>query len=392
MYFAGFLGLYLLSAGISLALFSFIRQDPGFAFNGDLADARSQISDAPKTQECPTNGDMFTKAEEAIWEQRRPLVAMIENHLDSRPQSGLSQADIIYEAVAEGGITRFASVFYCDAADKDVRIGPIRSARIYFINWASEYDSPLYLHAGGANNICGNCPGGVKEKGKVAKEVLALEELINLGWRHAKGNALDAGANVGFPEVWRDYERIPGAATEHTFMGSTDKLYEVGAERGFGYENADGEAWIENFRKWKFKDESPMANPKASRISFMFWNGMPNYDVTWEYDSASNSYKRYHGNQPHIDMDTDEQLTAKNIVIQFVEERGPVDEEKHMFYNVISKGDMILFQNGDVVTGTWEKTNQSARTIFYDNQGREIEFVRGVTWIEALPDGNKVDY
>jgi len=77
--------------------------------------------------------------------------AMIENHLDSRPPSGLSRADVIYEAVAEGGITRFLTVFYCGVASEDVRIGPIRSARIYFLDFASEYgDKPLFVHQGGA--------------------------------------------------------------------------------------------------------------------------------------------------------------------------------------------------------------------------------------------------
>ena len=388
-----FVGLYLLSTGISWAIFSYLKGEPNLRLSsGGIAGEREKIASLPKTEECPMNGAMYTEPEEIIWMNRRPITAAIENHLDSRPQSGLSKADIVYEVVAEGGITRFLTVFYCGASAQDVRIGPIRSARIYLINWATEYgDAPLFVHVGGANNICGNCPGGIKPRGDVAKEVLALEELINLGWRHSKGNALDAGANAGFPVVWRDYERIPGAATEHTYMGSTDKLYELGIERGFGFKG-NNEDWNKNFVGWKFADESPLGNPKASQISFEFWSNKPSYDVTWKYDKQGNIYKRENGGKPHMDMDSNEQLSAKNVVIQFVDEKGPVDKEGHMFYTTIGEGDAIIFQNGDVIEGSWEKSSQNARTKFFDNSGKEIGFVRGVIWIEAIPNGNEIEY
>jgi hypothetical protein len=390
-----FAGLYLLSTGASWALFSYVGGEPSLNIDGNnISDARSKIDPGlPKTEECPLNGKMFTEPERAIWEERRPLMAVIENHLDARPQSGLSKADVIYEVVAEGGITRFLAGFYCGSASEDVRIGPIRSARVYLINWAAEYgENPLFVHVGGANNICGNCPGGVKYPGTVAKKVMALEELIDLGWRHSRGNALDAGANVGFPAVWRDYERIPGAATEHTYMGSTDKLTEIARERGFGYENGKGEPWTENFASWRFADDSPVSPSKSSEISFEFWRNKPDYDVSWKYQKESNSYLRFNGGKPHMDMDSDKQIEAKNVVIQFVEEEGPVDKELHMFYTTIGEGKALIFKNGNVVEGTWEKQSQKARTKFFDSKGGEVEFVRGVIFIEAVPEGNEINY
>src|SRR3989344_8663701 len=103
---------------------------------------------APKTEECPLSGEMLTKAHKALWEKRRPLGVMIENHLDSRPQSGITNADVVYEAVAEGGITRFLVMFYCQDAKY---IGPVRSARIYFLELVQGYGQyPLYAHVGGA--------------------------------------------------------------------------------------------------------------------------------------------------------------------------------------------------------------------------------------------------
>ena len=82
---------------------------------------------------------------------------MIENDVTVRPQSGLSLADIVYEAVAEGGITRFMGVFYCGAQADVARVAPVRSARIYFVNLAAEYNTPIYMHVGGAN--CGRGRG-----------------------------------------------------------------------------------------------------------------------------------------------------------------------------------------------------------------------------------------
>lgn len=115
----------------------------------------------PKTESCPINGAMYSKQQKAWWEKHAPLGVMIENHLEARPQSGLSSADIVYEAVAEGGITRFLAIFYCQDAEF---IGPVRSARTYFVDMVSEYGpSPLYAHVGGANT-----PGPANALGQIS--------------------------------------------------------------------------------------------------------------------------------------------------------------------------------------------------------------------------------
>ncbi len=119
----------------------------------------------PKTEACPINGAMYAKPQRAWWEQHRPLGIMIENHLDARPQSGIPFADVTYEAIAEGGITRTLNIFYCQDAGL---VGPVRSARTYFLDYVSEYaDYPLYAHVGGANT-----PGPAD----------ALGQIDNYGW------------------------------------------------------------------------------------------------------------------------------------------------------------------------------------------------------------------
>jgi hypothetical protein len=391
-----FVGVYLLASGVSWIAFSLLGENESSnnPATADVTSSRSKINlDMPKTEACPINGMMYTKSEREIWEGRDPLLAIIENHVDSRPPSGLSRSDVTYEAVAEGGITRFLNVFYCGVSSQDWRIGPIRSARVYFINWASEYGkNPLFLHVGGANNICKDCPGGVKPYGQVSKEVNAFDLLEKIGWRGAKGNAMDGGTNIGYPIVWRDYERIPGAATEHTYLGSTDKLFEEGVSRGFGYKDVNGNPWNKNFVYWKFIDDKPVSNPSVSKISFEFWANKPDYDVEWDYDAENNRYLRTNGGKPHMDMETKEQLAAKNVVVMFVEEKGPVDKEGHMFYQNIGTGRALVFQNGTVIEGTWKKDSREARTKFTDNKGSEISFVRGKVWIEALPNRNEIKY
>ena len=391
---ASFLGLFLVSVGVSVLVFTFILgKGKSGRPSSKTADGKSKINlDLPKTESCSVNGQMFTKAEKDIWETRRPIMAMIENHADSRPPSGLSKADVVYEAVAEGGITRFLAVFYCDASAEDVRIGPIRSVRVYYIDWAQEYGLPLFVHSGGANNICSSCPGGIKPRGDVASEVDAFKKLVTLNWRYSQGNSMDAGTNIGFPIVWRDYERIPGAATEHTFMGSTEKFFEEGTKRGFGYNDTKGKPWVNSFTSWKFVDGKSSEAPSAKEISFSFWDNKPDYDVKWVYDSTKNVYLRFNGDKEHIDMDTKTQLAASNMIIQFTKERGPVDKEGHMIYTTTGTGKVLVFQNGEVKEGTWSKATQASRTKYLDDKGKEISLVKGKVWIEIVPAGNEVKY
>lgn len=383
---ASFLGLYLLSTGTSWAIFSYLRDEP-ILLSGDLSEARSRINlDLPRTESCPFNGGMFTKIEENIWEERRPIVTIIENHADSRPQSGLSKADVVYEVVAEGGITRFLAVYYCAAAAQDVKIAPVRSARVYFIDWAAEYGiKPIFMHVGGANDYSGY--------GDTVEGAKALELLETLGWRVPRGNDFDTTYDSGFPVFWRDYERLDHpVATEHTMTASLDAAYVEARERGFDSKDKDRKSWDKTFEEWKFADDEPSKSPSATEISFEFWSNKPSYDVVWQYDGEANSYLRFNNGSSHTDHETKEQISAKNVVMLFVKEKGPVDRNKHMLYTTIGEEKILVFQNGEVIEGTWEKDSRKDRTHFYDSKGKEISFVKGPIWIEAIPAGNTVDY
>lgn len=369
----GGLVLYLASSGISYAAFRYLAGPGQSALISPLPveEGRSKIDlSAPKTEACPLNGGMFTKGERQIWEGRRPLTVMIENHQEARPQSGLSKADIVYEAVAEGGITRLLAVFYCGASAEDITIGPVRSARTYFMDFASEYgDYPLYTHVGGAN-----LPGPAN----------ALGQIGQYGWL-AKGNDLNQFA-IGFPVFWRDYERIGHpVATEHTMYSTVDKLWEVAHKRGL---DAD-----EGFVPWKFKDEVKLEDRGGvEKIEFDFWGGYSDYSVLWQYDKTANHYLRFNGGQPHKDLNNDTQLWASTVIIQFMKEKGPIDELKHLLYTTTGTGKAIIFQDGQTIQANWSKAKRQERTKFVDTKGKEIEFNRGPIWIEIVPAGREISF
>ena len=339
-------------------------------------DQRTLFDDKlPKTEECPLNGAKFSKQQKKWWEQHRPLGIMIENHEQSRPQSGISFADVIYEAVAEGGITRFLAVFYCQDAGI---VGPVRSARTYFLDFISEYaDYPLYAHVGGANT------SGPAD---------ALGQIQEYGWQSY--NDLNQ-FSIGFPAFWRDYERMDHpVATEHTMYSATEKLWETAEKRKLNAKDKDGNGWDADFVKYSFKEDAK-ENKRAlsQKINFNFWEGYSDYSVEWNYDKASNVYLRSNGGKAHFDKNTDKQMSANNIIVLFMRESRANDGYEgnlHMLYGTRGKGKAIIFQDGGKINGTWSKKDRASRLSLYDETGQEIKLNRGLIWFEILGIGAPV--
>jgi len=345
---------------------------------GNLGDSSPTIDPGePKTEMCPLNGGMYTKTEKALWEERRPLTAMIENHLEARPQSGLSKADIVYEAIAEGGITRFMAVYYCDAAYGDLTMGPVRSARTYYLDWASEYSKyPLYLHVGG-----GNTPNKAD----------ALGQIVDYGWS-GENDLNQFGLSV--KECAREYARTgESKATEHTMYCYTESLWKLADKRGWAATDQDGDDWEDNFSPLGSLPRNLLTGAdSATSVTFDFWDDFSQYTVDWNYNSDKGVYLRKNGGKDHIDFTTGENLSATTVIIQFVTETGPIDEVKHMLYGTIDDGKALAFTQGQVQELTWEKTKRTARTIFYDEDDDEYQFQPGKIWIEIVPKGNSIKY
>lgn len=366
---------YLVTTVFSYVAFSKSSLSPTGSNSGQNAkkdndyEALTFNPEARRTEECPLNGAPYSKDQKKWWEKHRPLGVMIENHEDARPQSGLSFADVVYESVAEGGITRFLAVFYCQDAGI---VGPVRSARTYFMDYISEYGSyPLYVHVGGANT-----PGPAN----------ALGQIGDYGWNQY--NDMNQ-FSIGFPTFRRDESRLGReVATEHTMYSVTNKLWDLGEKRKLTNKDKDGDSWDETFVPYAFKnDEAASARPASQSIGISFWD-YPMYAVEWIYRRDTNDYARKNAGVAHVDRNTNKQIAAKNVVILFMKESHANDgyeDNAHMLYGTKGTGKALIFIDGKQIKGTWKKQDREARTLLYDSQGEEIKFNKGPIWFEIQP-------
>lgn len=392
-------GLYFLSSLISFGAFTTFASSTATTLLGGVQENEVTIDEdaetalgalleidpsEPKDQVCPLNGQYYTATEKNAWEQRRPLAVMIENHPDARPQSGLANADVVFEAIAEGGVTRFMPIYYCDAQRYDITLAPIRSARSYFIDWASGYNFPLYAHVGGAN-----IPGPADALGQLGQYGWNLENDLNQ-------------FSIGYPTFYRNKNRIEkDVATEHTMESSTEKLWvyaqeergwtNMSPERRIGRIRYDSEDWKDGFTPWKFQTEVP-ADGQTTAVEYEFWDGFAQWGVAWKYDSQSKKYLRSMAGEPHVDLNTDKQIAAANVIVLFTTEKGPIDELKHMLYTTTGTGKALVFKNGEAISARWSKKTRESELQFTDNKGTELELARGLTWISVVDTGTDITY
>lgn len=286
---------------------------------------------------------------------RHALGVMIENHPESRPQFGLTDAGVVYEAIAEGGITRFLAIF---GPKIPPLVGPVRSARTYYLDWCLEYGC-FYAHVGG--------------------NIDALDLIPKLGIKD-----LDQ-FRYGVKKYGRTYYRIPkkGAAVEHTMFADPVKLYEIAHSNGWSLEG--GYPSI-NFKQDVSKGERPASQQIAVEVSSKQFN------LIWDYDSETNSYSRTIGGVAHKDGATGEQIKTKVVIVQEVPAKLTVTRinEQGLIMDTVGQGKARIFQDGSVVEGTWKKEKQEERTIFYDGSGREIRYNPGQRWITIVSPGSKV--
>lgn len=392
--------IYILSSVLSYSVFSYfagtsdgnnMADNPVLNEDGTLADNSDTLLTAllnidpseAKTEECPLNGKLFTKQEKDAWETKRPLAIMIENSVDSRPHSGLGDADIVFEAIAEGGVTRFMGLFYCGVQRYDTIIAPVRSARTYFIEYASGFNYPLYVHVGGAN-----IPGPANALGQIADYGWSLENDLNQ-------------FSIGFPTFVRNNDRLDRpVATEHTMQTTTEDLWKVAEKREwtniapvrkYGRTTIGGDDWKDTYKGWSYQDSVGTIGT-ITNIKHEFWDGFRDFGVEWQYDKETNSYNRVMGGEPHMDLNTNKQIKASNVIVLLTVEKGPIDELKHLLYTTIGKGNAEIFKNGEAIKATWSKPTRESELQFFDRKGDEIEFARGLTWISVVDVSTEVTY
>lgn len=263
---------------------------------------------------------------------------MLENSPDARPQSGLKDAGVVYEAIAEGGITRFLAVYQ---HKKPQLIGPVRSLRMYYLDWAAPYNGSI-AHIGGS--------------------AAALAEVRNGNYRD-----IDQFFNAG--TYWRATDRY----APHNVYTSFEKLDALNAAKGYTQST---------FTSFPRADGTPVAEPTANSIAINF--SSPTYNTAYTYVKECNCYNRSLGGVAHTDREAG-QITPTNIIALRVSMQHVLEDGYREQITTIGSGSAVLFQNGTAQEVTWHKADRMSPLIVTDTEGKDIPLTRGQTWIAAVP-------
>lgn len=269
----------------------------------------------------------------------RPVTAVIlENSPDARPQSGLKQAGIVYEAIAEGGITRFLALYQ---EDQPSLIGPVRSLRPYYIDWLAPFDASV-AHVGGSAE--------------------ALRIIRNGSYRDLDQMRYES-------TYWRTNDRYP----PHNVYTDFKHINKLNASKGYK---------SSSFTPFERTDPEPVKKPNASQISVTISG--PTFNSNYKYSAKNNNYLRSHSGVTHNDREKGA-ITPSSVVVITVPMASSFEDGPRMHYKTSGSGPAKVFQNGTVISGTWSKSSRSAQIEFLDSNKKPIKLVRGQTWITAVP-------
>lgn len=271
----------------------------------------------------------------------RLVAVMIENSAAARPQSGLQEADVVYEILAEGMITRFIAIFHSQSPDT---FGPVRSIRPYFIELANGLDA-IIVHAGSSIHA-----HFILTKG----DQPYLDETTNAGAYFTRVDFRQRPHNV-----YTNLERI--------WQGAKDKKYRLEGE----------------FPKLQFLAEGEeVAGTSANQVTITYSSS--NYVVGYQYDATSESYRRLVNGEAHVDKETNQPLTTKNLlVIEAPHQMIANDEAGRREVELDGPGQGYLFQQGKMQAITWERTDKKMIRAFIN--GEEVKYVPGNTWVLVIP-------
>lgn len=292
------------------------------------------------------DGVCVNKEAKNLW----PVAIMIDNHPDAWPQFGIAQANLVYNTLVEGGHTRLMAIFA--GQEKIEKIGPVRSARPYYLIWAAELNA-IYGHSGGSPEALEK----IKEW-----QILDWNEITSYG-----------------PEY---FERDYNYETPHNLFTSNEKI----AQARVDWELSDK---IPEYTPWQFKTNATSTTEVTTIIKIDYTSGSL-FDVWYEYNTSTQKYLRFQNEDPYLDGLTEEQVGVKNLIIQIVPEEEHLDAEDRLHIDTLGEGKAIIFYNGKMVQGSWKKKFLEERTIFYDDQNQEIVFEPGNIWVEVVPETREV--
>jgi hypothetical protein len=279
---------------------------------------------------------------------QHPIAVMVDDHSAARPQSGFNAASIVWQAPAEGGIPRYMMIFQDHMPSS---IGPVRSAREYYIEWAAEWRA-MYVHSGGSPQ--------------------AIQTLIARGRGQWVYNADEyrwggqylwrAKGHVAPHNVYSDGQHLRALATR---IGALDTPLEP---------------------VWSFgPDTAPRNRPEGGRIMVRY----PAESITYRYDAATNRYVRYidASKTPQLDAADGQVVAPANVVILRMI-FGPLNdghpEKKRLEAHNVGKGEAWIATNGRTVKGTWSKASVTAPTLLFGPDGKPITLTAGQTFVEVL--------
>jgi len=275
---------------------------------------------------------------------KRPILAVqIENSPEARPQSGLHDAGVIFEAIAEGGITRF-SAYYQESSPKI--LGPVRSLRPYYIDWALGFDAAIL-----------NSGSSVQARNLI--DQIAVKDL----------------------SVGGAYYRASDRFAPHNAYSSYDRVQPIMESKGW-YQEPD-------FTPLLRKDPEPLAAATARLIDIGISSAF--YDVSYTYDADCNCYPRVMGGNQHKDRESGEQLSP-DVVVVLKTPVSIIDGVGHLSYKTVGSGTAFIFQDGGVKKVTWSKSSRAAQIKFTDSNGKPVALNPGQTWITVVNTDRPVTY
>ncbi len=342
-------GVVLSVAGVMAAWFGYqyVKARPQPNEEAVLAAATVDQSD----DECEFRRILDGVCVETLEQVSRPVVGvMIENHFEARPLSGVADAAVVYEAPVEGNIPRFLALFPLDGEVK--KVGPVRSARPYYLDWLSEYGTAMYMHVGGSPEAL----DGIASYG-----LFDMNE-FSRGWY-----------------FWRSEDRY---APHNTYTSS--ELWQQAWEK-YTPENATS-----TFDAWKFGDavQEPCDSSCANQVALTFLRGT--YEPKWKHNTSTGQYERYEYGEKYVEQDGDA-VVADTVIVQWAEAQV-LDAIGRQRITTIDSGKVAVFRDGVVIEGEWKKESRTGRTRWFDANGDEVSLRPGKIWVEVMPIGAKVEW
>lgn len=271
---------------------------------------------------------------------------MIENSPDARPQSGLKEAGVVYESVAEGGVTRFIALYQ---QEKPKLIGPVRSLRMYYLDWAAPYQASI-AHVGGSPN--------------------ALSEVRKKSYR-------DIDQFFNESSYWRSSDRY----APHNVYTNFSRLDKLNKNKGFK---------TSNFESFSRKDGKSVESPNAKTVNVKF--SSPGYNTSYSYNQKSNKYNRSMAGSAHKDREKGQISPDVVVVIKVSTKSRANNSDGYEDIVTTGKGEAYVFQNGTVNKVTWKKDGRKSPLQLLDTEGKPFSLNRGQTWVAAITSRGGVSW